>query len=62
MAITSSIHPDSHTHIEPVRYGRGSNSMGLLQTMLTDILTGKKSVADGAKWADDQMNTTLNEN
>ena len=33
----------------------------VLQTMLTDILTGKKSVADGAKWADDQMNTTLNE-
>jgi len=29
--------------------------------MLTDILTGKKSVPDGAKWADDQMNTTLNE-
>ncbi|WP_433303024.1 extracellular solute-binding protein [Actinoplanes sp. CA-030573] len=33
----------------------------ILQTMLTDILTGKKSVADGAKWADDQINTTLNE-
>jgi len=33
----------------------------VLQTMLTDILTGKKSVADGAKWADDQLNTTLNE-
>ncbi|MFF5292187.1 extracellular solute-binding protein [Paractinoplanes globisporus] len=33
----------------------------ILQTMLTDVLTGKKSVADGAKWADDQMNTTLND-
>ncbi|MEU4423426.1 extracellular solute-binding protein [Actinoplanes sp. NPDC024001] len=33
----------------------------VLQTMLTDILTGKKSVADGAKWADEQMNSTLNE-
>ncbi|SNY23325.1 extracellular solute-binding protein [Paractinoplanes atraurantiacus] len=33
----------------------------VLQTMLTDILTGKKSVADGAKWADDQINATLNE-
>jgi len=32
----------------------------VLQTMLTDILTGKKSVADGAKWADDQITTTLN--
>jgi N,N'-diacetylchitobiose transport system substrate-binding protein len=33
----------------------------ILQTMLTDILTGKKSVADGAKWADDQITSTLNE-
>jgi cholesterol oxidase len=28
VAITSSVHPNDHTHIEPVRYGRGSNSMG----------------------------------
>ncbi|PSK92309.1 cholesterol oxidase [Murinocardiopsis flavida] len=33
VAITSSIHPDEHTHIEPVRYGKGSNSMGLLTTI-----------------------------
>jgi cholesterol oxidase len=36
VAITSSFHPDEHTHIEPVRYGRGSNFMGLLQAPLTD--------------------------
>jgi cholesterol oxidase len=36
VAITSSFHPDERTHIEPVRYGKGSNSMGLLQTLLTD--------------------------
>ena len=36
VAITSSFHPDSHTHIEPVRYGRGSNLMGMLMTALTD--------------------------
>ncbi len=36
VAITSSFHPDEHTHIEPVRYGKGSNSMSLLQTVLTD--------------------------
>ncbi|WP_062207375.1 FAD-dependent oxidoreductase [Streptomyces sp. NBRC 109706] len=30
VAITSSIHPDPHTHVEPVRYGRGSNAMGFL--------------------------------
>jgi cholesterol oxidase len=33
VAITSSIHPDDHTHIEPVRYGKGSNAMGLLSTI-----------------------------
>jgi cholesterol oxidase len=33
VAITSSFHPDEHTHIEPVRYGRGSNLMGLLATV-----------------------------
>jgi cholesterol oxidase len=36
VAITSSFHPDEHTHIEPVRYGKGSNLMSLLQTVLTD--------------------------
>jgi cholesterol oxidase len=30
VAITSSVHPDAHTHVEPVRYGRGSNAMGAL--------------------------------
>jgi len=34
IAITSSIHPDAVTHIEPVRYGKGSNAMGLLGTLL----------------------------
>ncbi|MDT4915200.1 MAG: cholesterol oxidase [Pseudonocardiales bacterium] len=36
VAITSSWHPDENTHIEPVRYGRGSNAMGLLNTLMTD--------------------------
>ncbi len=36
IAITSSVHPDGHTHIEPVRYSRGSDLMGLLATILTD--------------------------
>jgi cholesterol oxidase len=35
-AITSSFFPDEHTHVEPVRYGVGSNAMGLLQTIMTD--------------------------
>jgi cholesterol oxidase len=36
VAITSSFHPDAETHVEPVRYGRGSNAMGLLATALAD--------------------------
>ena len=36
IAITSSIHPDENTHLEPVRYGKGSNAMGLLQTLATE--------------------------
>ncbi|WP_043651585.1 GMC oxidoreductase [Nocardia thailandica] len=36
VAITSSIHPTPDTHIEPVRYGKGSNSMGLMQTLMVD--------------------------
>ena len=36
VAITSSWHPDENTHIEPCRYGKGSNAMGLLTTALTD--------------------------
>lgn len=30
VAITSSIHPNGNTHIENVRYGRGSNTMALM--------------------------------
>ena len=36
VAITSSIHPTPDTHVEPCRYGKGSNAMGLLQTLMTD--------------------------
>jgi cholesterol oxidase len=34
VAITSSFHPDGDTHVENVRYGKGSNAMGLLATIL----------------------------
>ncbi|MEU1373932.1 GMC family oxidoreductase [Streptomyces triculaminicus] len=33
VAITSSFHPDANTHVEPVRYGKGSNAMGLLSIL-----------------------------
>ncbi|HXA58606.1 MAG TPA: GMC family oxidoreductase [Streptosporangiaceae bacterium] len=36
VAITSSFHPDADTHIEPVRYGRGSNTMGAIRSVLID--------------------------
>jgi cholesterol oxidase len=47
IAITSSIHPDDRTHIEPVRYGKGSNSMGVLMTLMTD---GGGKVPRWLKW------------
>jgi cholesterol oxidase len=36
VAITSSVYPDEHTHMEPVRYARGNDLMGLLMVLLTD--------------------------
>jgi cholesterol oxidase len=36
VAISSSIYPDEETHIEGVRYPKGSNAMALLATMLVD--------------------------
>jgi cholesterol oxidase len=36
VAITTSFHPDEHTHIENVRYGRGSNLMGGLVMLMAD--------------------------
>lgn len=44
VAITSSFHPDEFTHIEPTRYGKRSNAMSLMQTVLTDGST------DRARW------------
>jgi cholesterol oxidase len=34
VAITSSFRPEPETHVEPVRYGRGSNLMGIFGTLL----------------------------
>jgi cholesterol oxidase len=36
VAITASFHPDPETHVENVRYGKGSNAMGVLATILVD--------------------------
>ncbi|MYW20627.1 FAD-binding protein [Streptomyces sp. SID2955] len=40
VAITSSIHPDENTHVEPVRYGKGSNSMGGLSILQVPYVEG----------------------
>lgn len=44
VAITSSIHPDANTHIEPVRYGKGSNSMGGLSIVQVPYTEGSSRV------------------
>jgi cholesterol oxidase len=36
VAITSSFYPNEHTHVEPVRYGKGSNTMAALAGLMTD--------------------------
>ncbi|WP_229051195.1 GMC family oxidoreductase [Aeromicrobium sp. Leaf350] len=36
VAITSSFHPDAVTHVEPVRYGRGSGALSLMNMALPD--------------------------
>ena len=46
VAITSSFHPDPETHIENVRYGAGSNSMGLLKSVLVRGDSGRSRVVE----------------
>jgi cholesterol oxidase len=36
VAITSSFYPNEHTHVEPVRYGVGSNALAPLASVMTD--------------------------
>jgi cholesterol oxidase len=47
VAITSSFFPDPNTHIEPVRYGKGSNAMFLLGTVMSD---GAEGVPRWKQW------------
>ncbi|GID97069.1 GMC oxidoreductase [Amorphoplanes digitatis] len=49
IAITSSIHPDPVTHVEPVRYGRGSNLLALLATVLVDDTGGRRRWVAGLR-------------
>jgi cholesterol oxidase len=45
IAIGSGVYIDEHTHIEAVRYPRGSDSMGFLTTILTDGRPGPRRIA-----------------
>ena len=49
VSITSSIHPDAHTHVEPVRYGRGSNLLALLSAVLVDGTTAPDDATLGTR-------------
>jgi cholesterol oxidase len=45
IAIGSGVYIDEHTHIEAVRYPQGSDTMGLLTTILTDGRPGPQRIA-----------------
>ncbi|MFD3807665.1 FAD-dependent oxidoreductase [Streptomyces sp. NPDC058619] len=47
VAITSSVHLDEATHVEPVRYGPGSNLLALLGATLTDPIPGRTRIMAG---------------
>ena len=50
-AITSSIFPSPDTHIEPVRYGKGSNFMALLQSVIASGKAGQSPNVLRLLWA-----------
>ncbi|WP_250034902.1 GMC oxidoreductase [Paractinoplanes maris] len=49
IAITSSIHVDADTHVEPVRYGKGSNLLALMSTVLVDDAGGRSRLLAGLR-------------
>ena len=56
VAIGSGVYIDEHTHIEAVRYPRGSDSMSLLSTVLT---TGRPGLSRIALWLRGLLGTLL---
>ena len=50
-AITSSIFPTPDTHIEPVRYGKGSNVMALMQSVMASGKAGQNPNLLRLLWA-----------
>lgn len=49
VSITSSIHLDESTHVEPCRYGEGSNALSLLMATLTDVEPGRNRLLAGLR-------------
>ena len=56
IAIGSGIYIDEHTHVEVVRYPKGSDTMGLLTTMLTD---GRPGLLRIGLWAKNTVSSLL---
>ncbi len=56
IAIGSGVYIDEHTHIEAVRYPRGSDAMGFLTTILTDGRPGPRRIA---LWVKNVMKSML---
>lgn len=52
VAITSSVHPDPDTHLEPVRFGRGHDAMCALVAALTD---GGKRIPRVLRWLGNEL-------
>ena len=52
VAITSSVHPDPDTHLEPVRFGRGHDAMCALVAALTD---GDKRIPRVLRWLGNEL-------
>lgn len=50
-AITSSVFPSEHTHVEPVRYGRGSGFMGVMESIMASGAKGQKPTLLRLIWA-----------
>jgi len=56
VAITSSVHPEPETHIEPVRFGPGHDAMCVLVAALTD---GEKRVPRLLRWIGNELRHPL---
>jgi len=52
VAITSSVHPDDETHLEPVRFGKGHDAMCALVAALTD---GGKRLPRMLRWLGNEL-------